>query len=207
MSNVIEFFFDFSSPDGYFATAKIEGLAKKQNRETVWKPIMLGAAFKETGNIPLAQQPIKGDYCKKDWVRMGELMNMPWVLPDPFPIATLAAARAFYWLDDQDQDLAKCFALAVYHRYFGEGVDISPVEVVADIAAGLGVDSDKLTTAVGDQAIKDRLNRETADALERGVFGSPFFIVDGEGFWGSDRMWMIKKHLQQDSWTKSREEC
>ncbi|MBT7488473.1 MAG: hypothetical protein HN673_19080, partial [Rhodospirillales bacterium] len=45
------------------------------------------------------------------------------------------------------------------------------------------------------------------EAVERGVFGSPFFIVDGEGFWGSDRMWMIKKHLQRDSWTEAREEC
>jgi 2-hydroxychromene-2-carboxylate isomerase len=207
MTKIIEFFFDFSSPYGYFATAKIEGLAKKQNRETVWKPIMLGAAFKESGNVPLVQQPLKGEYCKRDWERMGEFMNMPWVLPESLTIPTLAAARAFYWLDDQDPALAKRFAEAAYHHYFGEGVDITPVEVVAEIAAGLGVDGDALTTAVGDPVIKDRLKRETADALERGVFGSPFFIVDGEGFWGSDRMWMIKKHLQRDSWTKSREEC
>jgi 2-hydroxychromene-2-carboxylate isomerase len=207
MSDIIEFFFDFSSPYGYFATAKIEGLANKQGREAVWKPIMLGAAFKKTGNIPLAQQPIKGDYCIHDWERMGEFMEMPWVLPEAFPIPTLAAARAFYWLDDQDRPLAKRFAQAAYHRYFGEGVDITPVEAVAEIAAGLGVSRDELTSAVADPAIKDRLKRETAEAVERGVFGSPFFIVDGEGFWGSDRMWMIKKHLQRDSWTKSREEC
>ena len=205
MSGIIEFFFDFSSPYGYFAIDKIESLARKQGREAVWKPIMLGAAFKKTGNVPLAEQPIKGDYCKHDWERMAVYMGLPWTLPDPFPIPTLAAARAFYWLNERDKDLAKKFARAAYHQYFGEGKDITSVDAVAEIAAGLNIDPAELTSAVANSEIKARLKQETTDAIDRGVFGSPFFIVDGEGFWGSDRMWMIKKHLQQDRWSGGHE--
>ncbi len=206
MSSIIEFFFDFSSPYGYFAIDKIESIARKQALESVWKPIMLGAALKKTGNRPLYQQPLKGDYCKHDWARMAKYMGLPWTLPAPFPIQTLVAARAFYWLNEQDKELAKNFARATYLKYFGEGKDITSVEAVAEIAAGLNIDPAELTTAVADTVIKERLKQETTDALDRGVFGSPFFIVDGEGFWGSDRMWMIKKHLQQDRWSDAHEE-
>jgi 2-hydroxychromene-2-carboxylate isomerase len=137
---------------------------------------------------------------------MAKYMGLPWKLPAPFPIQTLVAARAFYWLNEQDKDLAKKFARAIYLKYFGEGKDITSVESVAEIAAGLSVNPAELATAVSDIRIKELLKRETTDALDRGVFGSPFFIVDGEGFWGSDRMWMIKKYLQQDRWSDAHKE-
>jgi len=201
MTDIIEFFFDFASPYGYFASHKVEAVAAKQGRRAVWKPIMIGAAFKETGNAPLVSQPIKGAYARHDWERMGRYMEVPWVFPDPFPVAALAPSRAFYWIDDQDKDRAKDFARAAYHAYFGEGRDISQAEEVIRAAAPLGLDEDALRAAMDDPAIKERLKAETTAAIERGVFGSPFFIVDGEGYWGSDRMWMIKKQLQDKKWT------
>lgn len=200
MPDPIEFFFDFSSPYGYFASFKIDDLAEKYGRRVRWKPFMLGVAFKQTGNKPLTEQPLKGDYCRHDWQRLGRYMGVPWVMPDPFPIATLAAARAFYWLDGRDSERAKAFARAAFDAYFGHGRDISSLGVVAEIAAGLGEDAGEVKEALTDPAIKQRLKEETAAAIGRGVIGSPFFIVDGEGFWGSDRMWMIKKWLQDGGW-------
>ncbi len=200
MSGIIEFFFDFSSPYGYFASFKVDELAEKFGRRAVWKPFMVGVAFKETGNKPLVEQPLKGDYCRHDWERLGRYMDVPWVMPDPFPIPTLSAARAFYWLDDQDPDLAKAFARAAYRAYFGHGRDIRPVEVVAEIAAAVGADAEAVSEAVALPAIKERLKKETSGAIGRGVIGSPYFIVDGEGFWGSDRMWMVKKWLKDGGW-------
>ena len=200
MSGPVQFYFDFSSPYGYFAAQKIDQTVADFDREVQWKPIMLGAARKETGNIPLADQPIKGDYCKMDWDRMARYMEVPWKMPDPFPIATLAAARAFYWLDDRDSALAKDFARAAFGAYFGQGKDITEAEVVAEIAEPLGVGKDDLLAAVQDPAIKERLKDETTAALKAGVFGSPFIIVDGEPFWGSDRLWMIRRWLKSGGW-------
>jgi 2-hydroxychromene-2-carboxylate isomerase len=200
MSGPIEYFFDFSSPYGYFASFRIDALAEDCGRACTWKPIMIGAAFKETGNLPLIEQPLKGAYCAHDWQRMGRGMGVPWVLPEPFPIPTLAAARAFYWLDDRDSGLAKLFARAAFHAYFGEGRDIAPAETVAEIATGVGADGAAVAQAVANPAIKERLKHETTDAIARGVVGSPYFMVDGEGFWGCDRLWMVKKWIKGGGW-------
>jgi len=200
MSDPIQFYFDLSSPYGYFAALKIDSIAADFDRTVVWKPIMLGVAMQVTGAKPLAQIPVKGDYCKRDWERLAAYMDVPWKMPDPFPIATLAASRAFYWLVDGDEALAKKLALAAYDKYFGQGVDISDADVVADLAAPLGVDRDALLAAVQLPENKQRLKDETQAAMDSGVFGSPFIIIDGEQFWGADRFWMIRRWLKSGGW-------
>ena len=87
MTKAIEFYFDFSSPYGYFASHAIDDLAAKYGREVVWKPIMLGPVLKRTGGLPAVAQPIKGESCVHDWDRLGRFLEVPWVLPDPFPPA------------------------------------------------------------------------------------------------------------------------
>jgi len=200
MSDPIKFYFDLSSPYGYFAAQKIDAIAADFDRDVVWKPIMLGAAMQVTGGQPLATIPLKGDYCKRDWERLAVYMDVPWTLPDPFPIVTLAASRAFYWLTDDDEALAKNFAIAAYDKYFGQGVDISDAAVVADLAAPLGVDREALLAAIQEPENKQRLKDETQAALDAGVFGSPFIIIDGEQFWGADRFWMIRRWLKSGGW-------
>ncbi len=200
LGKTLEFYFDFSSPYGYFAAMRVDELAEGGGRRAVWKPILLGVVFKETDMRPLADIPIKGDYCKRDWERMGRMMDIPYRLPSRFPIPTQVAARAFYWLDDRDPEQARLFAKAAYHAYFAENVDISAPEKVIEIAAALHVDRALLAKAIEDPAIKERLRRENTDAIARGVFGSPFFFVDGEPFWGSDRMWMVKRWMKGQTW-------
>jgi len=200
MPDPVDFYFDFSSPYAYFAITKIDELAAEFDREVTWHPFMLGPAFKMTDNAPLIDQPVKGNYCANDWARLARFMTLPWSMPDPFPIATLAAARAFYWIADEDTALAKRFALACFDTYFGRGEDITAPEKVADIAEPLGVDRAGLLEAVADPAIKQRLKDETQAALDAGVFGSPFFIIDGEPFWGADRLWMVKRWLKAGGW-------
>lgn len=196
----LDFYFDFSSPYGYFAAMRVDELAEQAGRRAVWKPILLGVVFKETDMPPQVDIPIKGDYCKHDWERMGRMMDIPYKFPSRFPLATQAAARAFYWLDDRDPDQARLFAKTVYHAYFAEDVDISASATVIDIAATLHVDRDALAGALQDPAVKERLRLETTDALGRGVFGAPFFFVDDEPFWGSDRMWMVKRWMKGQTW-------
>ena len=93
--------------------------------------------------------------------------------------------------------LARQFAQAAFHAYFAVGCDISAAATVADVAATLYIDGPALFAAVQDPAIKERLKRETGAAIHRGVFGSPFVFVDGEGFWGTDRLWMVKRGLER----------
>ncbi len=200
MADPIMFYFDFSSPYAYFGALKIDGIAEAFDREVDWRPILLGVTMKATGNVSLAHQPVKSEYAKRDWERLARFMDVPWTLPDHFPIATQAAARAFYWIKDTDQVLAKKFALACFHRYFGEGHDITTRDAVADIGETLDIDREELLAAVSTDQIKQRLRDETQAAMDAGVCGAPFFIIDGEPIWGSDRLWMIRRWLKSGGW-------
>ena len=192
----IDFFFDFSSPYGYLGAEKIDDIAARHGRVVVWHPILLGVVFRATGGAPLTEIPIKGDYSKHDFARSARFLGVPFKFPSRFPLATHNAARAFLWLTDRDKTLAKNFARAVYRAYFAEDTDIANTDNLLGIADSMGVDRPSLQQAMADPAVKERLRAENDAALARGVFGSPFFFVDGEPFWGSDRLPQIDRWLE-----------
>lgn len=200
MKNPLEFYFDFSSPYGYLASTRIDALAAKHARTTVWRPILLGAVFKLNGQKPLTTIPIKGDYAQHDMERSARWFGVPFRMPGKFPIASTAPCRAYYWLHDQDAAAARRLAKALYHAYFAEDRDISNPEVTVDVATGLGHDKKQVEEALNDPAVKTRLKAEVDAAIAKGVFGSPYIIVDGEPFWGSDRFDQIDRWLEKGSW-------
>jgi 2-hydroxychromene-2-carboxylate isomerase len=195
MAAPIDFYFDFSSPYGYLGAQMIEALAAKHGRAVAWHPVLLGVIFKETGGAPLTMVPIKGDYSKRDFERSARFHGVEYRPPSKFPIATQAPARIVLWLLGRDAALAVRVAKALYRAYFVDDVDISDPDRAAAIAATQGVDAAAARGAVDDPAVKDALKAEVAAALARGVFGSPFVIVDGEPFWGVDRFDQLDRWL------------
>jgi 2-hydroxychromene-2-carboxylate isomerase len=71
---------------------------------------------------------------------------------------------------------------------------------VIGIAGGLGIDAAALAAALGDPAVKERAKTAVDAAISSGVFGSPYFIVDGEPFWGVDRMPMLEEWILRGGW-------
>ena len=114
MAEPIDFYFDFSSPYGYFMAERIDALAAAHGRSVRWRPFLLGAVYKVTGEVPLPSKPLKGDYSKRDFERSARFLGLRCRIPEAFPIGTQVAARAFYWLDERDPVAARAFALAVY---------------------------------------------------------------------------------------------
>lgn len=200
MGEPVTFYFDFSSPYGFLAAREIDALAGRQGRETIWKPMLLGAVFKQTGTQPLTNVPLKGDYTRRDLAREARRLGIDFRLPDPFPFASIAAARAFYWLWDRDPAAAKDLARALLERAFVGGDDISKPARVLAVGAAQGLDGGALEAALQDVAIKDRLRREVEGAVAAGVFGSPFVIADGEPFWGYDRFPRLEAWLETGGW-------
>ncbi len=195
MSAAIDFYFDFSSPYGYLASRRIEALAKAHGRTVNWRPILLGVAFKATGGAPLPHVPLKGPYSMRDFLRSARFYGIPYQQPANFPISTIAAARAFYWLQGKDPAKAVELAKALFNAYFTEGFDISKPENVVQIATRLGVNGAELAAALNDPAIKEKTKQEVDAAVAKGVFGSPYIVVDGEPFWGADRFDQIERWL------------
>ncbi|MFZ3321572.1 MAG: 2-hydroxychromene-2-carboxylate isomerase [Usitatibacter sp.] len=196
----VDYYFEFSSPYGYIASHLVDGLGARIGREIRWRPFLLGPVFKATGTAPLVDIPMKGDYSRRDFVRSARFHGVTFNMPEKFPIGTVGAVRAFYWIGDQDPAKARAFARALYNEYFAGGRDIGAPETVIEVAASLGVDRNALQAALADSAVKERAKAEVDAAIAKGVFGSPFFIVDGEPFWGCDRIPMLEQWVKRGGW-------
>lgn len=197
MTSPIDFYFDFSSPYGYFAAMRIDALAAKYGRSVAWHPVLLGVVFKTTGTAPLATLPLKGTYSLHDFARSARFHGIPYRKPDDFPISTVSAARAMLWVRKQHGDAKAIeFGKAVYQAYFAEGIHIGKVENIVQIASRLDIDGAALAGGINDPAIKDQLRADVEEAMSKGVFGSPYMIVDGEPFWGFDRFDQLEAFLK-----------
>jgi 2-hydroxychromene-2-carboxylate isomerase len=200
MADPIDFYFDFSSPYGYFAAMRIDNVATRHARVVRWQPYLMGVAMKLSGAKPLVARELVKDYAAHDLARTARLYGLKFAVPEPFPVATVAAARAFWWMNEQSIDGAKTLAKALYCAYFVDGRNIGEQTVVLEVAAENGIDPNTLETAIGTDKVKAKLKTVTNNAIEAGVFGSPYFIVDGEPFWGNDRIGQIDEWLARGGW-------
>ena len=196
----IEFWFDFSSGYGYLAAQEIEALGARTQRRILWRPLMLGAAFKLTGSKGLSSTPMKAEYALHDWKRIARLRNLKFRLPEGHPYTALAATRAFYWIEKRSYETAVQFACRIFDGYFHDGLDTNAPDAVAAVASTLGFDRQEVVEGLAAPDIKTITRAHCDDAIERGVFGSPFFFADGEPFWGWDRMSMMEDWLRTGGW-------
>lgn len=200
MAKTLDFYFDFYSPYGYLAHYKIDEIAERYGYQARWHAILLGPAFKAVGSKPLLDIPMVGEYSAHDFARTARLEGVPFVMPATFPGATLAAGRAFYCLQDQDPELAKRFAKAAYKAAFAQGQDLLQLDTIKRIASAEGIDAEALEAALQTDAVKERFKTAVQDSLDKGVFGSPFVVVDGEQFWGNDRIPQVEQWLARGGW-------
>ena len=200
----IDFYFDFISPYGYLAAARIGEIGARYGRPVAWRPFLLGVTVLQVMGIkPLMETPLKSDYLVIDRPRMAKLLGVPLAIPDLDGVNGVAASRAFYWLAEEDEDAARALARRLLERLWVEGRDITDAGVVADEAAALGVSRETIEAALGDPRVKDLLRSAVDAAVARKVFGSPFFIVDGQPVWGVDRLWMVEHWLRHGSWERT----
>ncbi|WP_181175662.1 2-hydroxychromene-2-carboxylate isomerase [Mesorhizobium sp. B2-3-4] len=196
----IEFWFEFCSPYAFFAGLEIADIACRHGRPIVWRPFLLGAVLQVTGMTPLPDQKLRGAYAVHDWRRLARFHKVSFSLPKVFPFMSLAPARMTYAVEHLAPCMAGPFASHMLSALFERGADIADISVAARLGAELGLDPAMLGAAATDQRWKDALRSRTDEAIERGIFGSPFVIVDGEGFWGSDRLGMVDRWLSVGGW-------
>lgn len=206
----IDFYFDFASSYGYFAATCIDELAARHGRTVRWHPVMLASMLQATGSTPLPLVPVKGDYVRHDIGRTARQHGIPYRQPDVFPELLVAPGRAMLWIRLQYGDeLAVRFAKRCFQAYFSERTPLSDTATVCRLAAELGVVEEALAAALVSSEVKALFKQETQQALDLGVFGSPFVIVDGEPFWGFDRFgqleaWLAGRGASWRYWARSK---
>lgn len=196
MKAPIDFWFDFSSPYSYIANEWVDALAARHGRTVRRHAILLGVTFAAAELKSPVSYPIKREYSLRDFARSARLERVPYVQPAEFPIPTQNAARVFWWQHDTvGGDAAAAWARAAFRAYFTRGAALHDPAALKALAAEAGLDAGAAEAAWNDPVWKARLKRANDEAIAAGVFGAPFFVADGEPFWGNDRKPQLERWL------------
>ncbi len=192
----IDFYFDFSSPYSYIANEWIDALAARHLRTVRRHAILLGVTFAVAELKSPVAYPLKREYSLRDFARSARFEGLPYIHPQPFPLATQNAARVFWWQHDSvGESAAAHWARSALRALFTRGVRLDDADALQALAAESGLDGAAARAAWGDAQWKERLKRANDRAIAVGVFGAPFFVIDGEPFWGNDRKPQIERWL------------
>ncbi len=192
----IEFFHDFASPYAYLASTQIERVAAAWGATVRWRPILLGALFREIGcaDVPLFEQSAaKQRYIRRDLEDWAAHWGVPFTFPAHFPLRSIAPLRAAL--------VAPELTPILYRATWSENQAVDDPEVLARVIADAGLDAEAVLAATGRPEIKAELRANTAAAIEAGCCGAPSMVVTPTGgeapilLWGQDRLDMLEQVL------------
>ena len=195
----IRFYFDFASPYAYFALADIEAAGREFGRPVEWRPILLWAVFKAHGIAAPMDAPARRDYLVNDMRRSAAFFGLPYVHPERMPISSHLAARLYYAVTQEEPERAGRLARRIFSAFFAEGLDISDEAVMLRLAGEVGMGPEQAAQAMKGPQGRALLEGAVAAAIADGVVGSPYFVVDGEGFFGADRLPQLRWFLSKGS--------
>lgn len=187
----VEFQFDFGSPNAYLADYAIPGIEQRTGVKFEYVPVLLGGVFKATNNKSpfesLRGIKNKPEYQALEMQRFLRRYNITKFRPNPFfPVNTLMLMRAA--TAAKFENMFEPYFRAAYHHMWEEPKKMDDPEVFRTAFLSSGIDIDRLIARAQDDDVKKKLIDVTADAVNRGAFGSPTFFVGTEMFFGKDQV-------------------
>lgn len=199
MSKTVTFYFDLSSPYSYFAATQVDALANRTRATILWRPVVLGAIFKQTNNVMNTAVPAKAQYMLVDLNRWAQYYDVPFNFNPYFPQNTMTLHRAIIAAQSLiDEQTGKKLAKAAFEAMWVHQHDITNDTTIVDLIDEVGLDGATILQATSDPTVKGTLRQYTEDALEHGVFGAPSFVVDDHLYWGNDRLPFLEAYLLQE---------
>jgi 2-hydroxychromene-2-carboxylate isomerase len=184
----MDLWFDLASNYSYLTLMRIDALAERAGVSVRWEPFLLGPMFEAFGwkSSPFVLQKEKGAYVWRDMERQAVKFGLPWKKPARFPQNTVLPIRVA--LSGHDAPWVRPFCRALSRANFAEDRDISSVETVREVLASLGLAADEVLARAQSAEERPRLRAQVQRAQALGIFGAPTFLVDGEMYWGNDRL-------------------
>ncbi|MDF1719820.1 MAG: 2-hydroxychromene-2-carboxylate isomerase [Minwuia sp.] len=196
MSQQIEFFWDIGSTNTYFALHLLRPLARKHNATILLRPFNLGYVFRHHNYVLMEEPAAKISNRIRDLERWAERYDLPFRVPDVFPIKTSRALRGA--LAARELGREDAYMDAIFRRYWEENDhSIAELSGLHAVAAEIDLDPDGFVALLESDPIKQALIQETTEALDRGIFGAPSILVGEELFWGKDRMEFVEDALKR----------
>ncbi len=193
-SKQIDFYWEIGSTNSYFAWHLIKPILERHGAHLNLHAVNLGFVFRHHNYVLMEEPKAKISNRLRDLERWAERHDLPFRMPDTFPIKTSRALRAALAMRRWDKEIPFIDALMAAYWERNDAT-IAEYSGLRPLAAALGVDGDALEQAAESDEIRQMLIDSTNNALGRGVFGVPSFIVDGELYWGKDRMEFIEDAL------------
>jgi len=194
MARTLEFYFDYGSPYSYLADTQVEAIARRTGAVLARRPMLLGGVFKATGNHSPAELPQKSAWSGFDMPLWARHYGVPFQRNPFFPVNTLALMRGA--AAAEIDGVFERYHPAVFRAMWVDGRNLNDIKEVAAVLAAAGLDAQKFGNRIQDQDVKDRLKATTDDAVARGVFGAPTSFVDGQMFFGNDRLPFVELALK-----------
>src|ERR671921_909311 len=196
----VEFYYDLVSPYSYLAYGRVGRICEENGAELILRPMLLGAVHKAVGlQAPIEIRP-KARHQVQDIHRWAQYYGVPLEFPDPFPFRTLKTMRAAMFLHERGElDAFTREAFALYWEEGGapEGFEEADEDgPLSSVASRIGADPEEVLEGATRPETNQGLKDATSEAVQRGVFGAPAFFVDGEMFWGNDRLHFVEASLQ-----------
>ena len=190
----VDFYYDIVCPYAYLGSTQIQAIADRCGASITYKPILLGGVLQSVGSptVPMdAMPPSKARHNLLDMQRWADLWNVPLNFPNGHPRRSVHCMRTIIASGDAGVETMH----ALYKAYWVDELDIAGPDVVAQVLTAAKLNPEWSNQAT-EQSIKDELRSRTAEAVENGVFGVPTCIVEGELFWGQDRMDFVEAALR-----------
>jgi 2-hydroxychromene-2-carboxylate isomerase len=197
MSKTVEFYFDLGSPASYLAWTQLPALCARHGATLVYRPMLLGGVFQATGNASPAMIPAKGRYMFTDLDRFARRYGVPFGLPPGFPVNTLGLMRGAIGLQLRASTQFETVLGVLFKGLWEDRRNLSDGPVLDETLRQAGFDPAAFHALTADGEVKAELKRVTEEAVARGVFGAPTCFVDGEMFFGQDRLDFVEEALSR----------
>jgi len=197
MASPVDYYFAPQSPWTYLGHQRLQDIARRAGAPIRVLPVDLGKIFPRSGGLPLPQRaPQRQAYRLVELKRFADWLGLPLNLhPAYFPVPGDAAARLILTVvDGQGSDAAMRLTGAVLKAVWAEQRCINDAATLAQLLAECGLPAGALDEAQAD-AVRQRYEAATQQAFDAGVFGAPSYVVDGEIFWGQDRLDFLERRL------------
>ena len=199
MPHTVDYYLAPASPWTYFGHDRLSEMVRAGGENLTLRvlPFDLGAIFKVSGGLPLSQRaPQRQAYRLVELQRFAQSLQLPMhIEPKFFPVAGDPAALLIIAVDAEDgPEAAMRLCGAVYRAVWEQQRNIADADVLAQLLLETGLAQTRLEQSQA-QAVQDRYAANTKAAMELGVFGAPTYLVDGEMFWGQDRLDFVREKL------------
>ena len=198
MGKTVDYYFSPMSPWTYLGHARFAAMAQRHGAAINVKPVDYGKVFPVSGGLPLAKRaPQRQAYRMVELKRFRDYLKVPLNLqPKFFPVpADLAAQFIVAAGQAAGSDAAMRLAGAVLRACWAEERNIADAETLGAICKEQGMDAAALAAAAQSEAVKAEYEGYTQEAIARNVFGAPSYVIDGEIFWGQDRLEFVERAL------------